>query len=97
MVQRRGGFRRKTRSKLKKPLNRKGKISIRDYFQSFKEGSKVSLVGEPAIQDGMFHPRYKGLVGTVIGKRGRCYKIEIKDGGKKKLFVVHPIHLRRRL
>jgi len=82
MVQRRGGFRRKTRSKLKKPLNRKGKISIRAFFQSFKEGEKVCLVGEPAVQKGMFHPRFKGLAGTIVGKQGRCYEVKVKDGKK---------------
>ncbi|MBW3021882.1 hypothetical protein KY328_03110 [Candidatus Woesearchaeota archaeon] len=35
MVKRIGGARRKTRSKMKKPVRRKGKISITKYFQEF--------------------------------------------------------------
>lgn len=95
MVQRIGGFRRKTRHKLKKNVKNKGKISIKNYYQTFEEGDKVHLVAEPAVQDGMFFPRFQGKSGIVKNLRGKCYVVQIKDGNKKKEVIVHPIHLRR--
>ena len=95
MVKRIGGFRRKTRYKLKKSLRSKGKISLRKYFQAFKEGDKVLLASEPSVQKGMYFPRFHSKVGTVKSKRGRCYEISIKDRNKEKTLIVHPVHLRR--
>tara|TARA_Y100000310_G_scaffold302635_1_gene340161 strand:+ start:18048 stop:18338 length:291 start_codon:yes stop_codon:yes gene_type:complete len=95
MVTRVGGFRRKTRSKLKKSKDEKGKISIRNYLQSFNIGDKVYLKAEPAVQKGMYYPRFHGNVGTIIKKQGKCYKMEIKDGQKLKTLIVHPIHLKK--
>ena len=93
MVQRIGGFRRKTRHKLSK--KNKGKISLRKYFQSFKEGDKVLLQVEPAFHKGMYHPKFHSKSGTITGRRGNCYKLEIKDKNKYKTLIVHPVHLRR--
>lgn len=95
MVKRIGGFRRKTRSKLKKPARKKGKISIKNYFQQFKMGEKVVLKAEPAIQKGMYFPRFHARTGVVKGKKGKCYEIMIKDGGKEKTLIIHPVHLQR--
>lgn len=93
MVQRVGGFRRKTRSKLKKPYRSKGKISISRYFRKFNEGDKVTLKPEPAVQKGMPYPRFQGKVGVVKGRQGECYKVEIRDGSVKKIIIAHPVHL----
>ena len=95
MAKRIGGFRRKTRSKLKKPVRRKGKIAIKNYLQGFKAGEKVLLKAEPAVQKAMYFPRYHAKTGTVQAKRGKCYEIIIMDGGKRKVLIVHPVHLRR--
>jgi large subunit ribosomal protein L21e len=90
-----GGLRRKTRYKLKKPRRNKGKISMTRYFQDFSEGDRVNLIVEPAVQKGMYHPRFMGKSGFVTGKRGNCYLVEINDMGKHKTVVVHPVHLKR--
>ena len=95
MVQRTGGSRRKTRSKLSKNVRDKGKIKIRDYLQKFDINEKVALVAEPAVQTGMHHPRFQGRIGVVIGKQGNVYEVQLKDGGLDKKLLVHPIHLRR--
>lgn len=94
MVKRIGGFRRKTRRKLAKKENEKGKISITRYLQSFKEGERVCLKAEPAIQRGMYLPRFHGRVGVIKGMRGGCYEVMIRDGNKEKKLIVHPVHLR---
>tara|TARA_Y100000310_G_C20700699_1_gene829581 strand:+ start:1009 stop:1299 length:291 start_codon:yes stop_codon:yes gene_type:complete len=95
MATRMGGLRRKTRSKLRKRPSEKGKISIRRYFQILKEGEMVCLKAEPAVQKGMYNPRFHGKTGKIIGKEGRCYKVLLKDKTKEKIIVTHPIHLKR--
>ena len=90
-----GGFRRKTRSKLRKNVRKKGKISLSKYFQTFNEDDRVRLIAEPAVQSGMYYPRFHNKYGVVIGKKGKCYEIVIKDGDKDKLLIVHPVHLRK--
>ena len=95
MVQRTGGLRRKTRSKFKKNVRMKGKISIQNYLQNFQVKDKVALVMEPSIHTGIFHPRFQGDVGVIVGKQGTCYKIKMIDGKMEKLFIVHPVHLKK--
>ena len=96
MTQRIGGFRRKTRYKLKKHVRQKGKISLRNYFQKFENGDSVALVPEPAVQKGMFFPRFQGKTGIVMDMQGKCYKVHITDGSMVKELLVHPVHLKRK-
>jgi len=95
MVKKIGGFRRKTRQKLSKPRRRKGKISVKKFFQSFEKRDKVVLNAEPAVQKGMYFPRFHGKTGIIKKKIGRCYKLSIKDGKKEKILIVHPVHLKK--
>lgn len=95
MTKRLGGFRRKTRSKLRKDVRNKGKISIANYLQEFKIKEQVVLKAEPGIQKGMYFPRFYAKPGIITGKQGHSYKVLIKDGKKDKVLIVHPIHLRK--
>ena len=95
MVQRSGGFRRKTRHKLSKNIRSKGKVSLNAYLQELKEGDKVLLAAEPAVQGGMYHPRYHGKVGVVGKPQGECYYVTIKDFKAEKTLLVHPVHLKK--
>ncbi|MDD3263997.1 MAG: 50S ribosomal protein L21e [Candidatus Nanoarchaeia archaeon] len=95
MVKRVGGIRRKTRSKFRKNIRAQGKISLVHFFQKIDEGSSVVLKAETAYQNGMYCSRFHGKIGKVVGKQGACYKVEIKDGGLKKVQLVHPIHLKK--
>ena len=90
-----GGFRRKTRHKLKKNIREKGKISLKKYFQKIEVGQKVLLKAEPAVQGGMYFPRFHSKTGVIIGMEGRCYKVQIKDKNKQKTLIVHPVHLKK--
>lgn len=78
---------------MKKNVSNKGKISLRRFLQTFEVGDKVRLGAEPAYQNGMYHPRFYGKVGTVAGNNGKCYEVAIKDFTKAKTVVVHPVHL----
>jgi large subunit ribosomal protein L21e len=95
MVTRKGGIRRKTRYKFKKEKRQRGKISITRYFQIFSIGDRILLDVEPAVQKGMYSPRFMGKSGIVKSKRGKCYEITISDLGKKKTLIVHPVHLKK--
>ena len=96
MVTRIGTKQRKTRHKFTQHYRNKGKISLSRYFQEFSEGDKVGLKINPNVQKGRFFPRFHGLTGTISGhKKGVCYEVIIKDGGKQKALFVHPIHLNK--
>jgi len=95
MVTRTGSTRRKARKRLTKTRRTRGKVPLTKVFAVFKEGEKVVLKAEPAVQTGMYHIRFHGKVGVVKGKQGRCYNVEIKDGSKRKVLILNPVHLKR--
>ena len=95
MVTRIGSARRKTRQKMTKTPQKRGKFSLRKYLQEFKLGDKVILKLEPAVQKGMYFPRFHGRQGTISAKKGKCYEVGIKDIKKEKTVIVHPIHLKK--
>ena len=68
---------------------------MRNYFQTFKTGDRVYLVGESSVHKGMYFPRFYGHAGKVVGQQGTCYYIQISDFGMAKKLLVHPIHLKR--
>jgi len=92
MVSKSKGFKIKTRKKLKqKPRYRP---TVNKFLQKFEIGEKVVIKQEPSSHKGMPHPRYKGMVGEVIGKRGRAYIISVEIGGKTKKIISRPEHMR---
>jgi len=95
MVKRIGSSRRKTRGISRKNIRRKGKISLTKYFQKFNSGDKVVLAMEPAVTKGLYFRRFHGKKGVVAEKKGSCYNVNIRDGGKLKLVTVHPVHLKK--
>ncbi len=88
-----GGARRKTRGKLSKSVRRRGKISLSRFFAKYTPGEGVYLVAEPSYQKGMYNRRFYGKHGIVKSMQGKCYSVEIKDGSKLKILIVHPVHL----
>lgn len=93
MVKRIGTSQRKTRHKFTRHYRTRGKISISQYFQQLNPGDKVNLKINSIMQTGRFSPRFHGLTGTVIGRQGFCYQVEVVDGHKAKRIFVHPLHL----
>lgn len=88
-----GSFRSGTRAKLRKKKRDRGKVNINRLLEKFEVGEKVRILHEPAIHAGMPHPRYKNLVGQILGKQGDAYVVEISDLGKKKKLISSGIHL----
>tara|TARA_Y100000034_G_C6717063_1_gene317054 strand:- start:161 stop:451 length:291 start_codon:yes stop_codon:yes gene_type:complete len=94
MVTRIGSKQRKTRHKFKRTIREKGKVPLSKFFQEFSSGDKVNLKINSNVQKGQFFRRFHGLTGTITGnKKGTCYEVKLKDGGKLKLLYVHPIHM----
>jgi len=94
MTRQGAGLRRKTRGKLSKRPREKGKISIRRFLASFSVGDAVWFDAEPGYQKGMYLPRFHGRSGVVVGKQGDCYRVKMREGGKEKVLIVHPVHLK---
>lgn len=86
------GFRSKTRRTLREKPAFRPAINI--FLQEFRKGQKVVIFPEPSSQSGMPHPRYKGRVGMIEGKRGKSYIVEIIDGNKVKKIISRPEHLK---
>ena len=95
MSKRKGGSRRRSRRIFRKNVRERGKLSLSRYFASFQFGDKVVLAGDSAMQRNLYHGRFHGWNGVITGKRGDCYELKIKDGGKEKLLIIHPVHLKK--
>ena len=95
MSKRLGGARAGTRRLFCKSPRSQGKISLTNYFMPYKVGDRAVLSAEPAVQKNLYHQRFHGKSGVVVGKRGDCYELQIRDGGKQKLVIVHPVHLKK--
>jgi len=76
----------------RKNIREKGKVRLSEYFKVLKEGDKVCF--KPSLEfPCYYHKRYRGLVGKVIGKRGKHYVVEVFKNNRRKLIITHPIHL----
>jgi len=95
MSKRKGGPRAGGRSVFRKHPRTRGKISLTKYFMPYEVGDLAILTAEPAVQKNIYHVRFHGITGLVTGKRGACYELQIQDGGKQKMLIVHPVHLKK--
>ncbi|KXA91629.1 50S ribosomal protein L21 [candidate division MSBL1 archaeon SCGC-AAA259A05] len=87
------GKKSKTRKKLRKNVKERGKFPTRKMIQELSVGSKVSIEIDPSIHKGQPHPKFYGRTGTVSGKQGRAYVINLK--GENKKVISRPEHLKR--
>ena len=78
----------------RKKSKEKGRFSFSSYFQKLEEGDKVAVVRELSVPFG-YSKRLQGRTGTVIEKRGSAYHVEISDLGKKKNYMIRPVHLKK--
>jgi len=89
------GYRNKCRKKHRKNVRARGLGSIEKHLIDYKINDKVDIITDPSQHKrGMPHRRYHGRTGVIIGKRGRCYEVEIKLGKSKKLLIIGKEHLR---
>jgi large subunit ribosomal protein L21e len=83
-----------TRGKLSNKPRERGTSPPQRAIQEYEVGQKVHLKIDPSVRDGRFHPRFGGHTGEVVGKQGRAFKVQINDGGKEKIVIAKPAHLR---
>ena len=78
----------------RKQLRTRGKIRLSHYFQEFKDGERVTVIRELALNPKFPH-QIQGRTGTIESKRGNSYLVKIKDLNKEKTYIIHPTHLRK--
>lgn len=78
----------------KKRVREKGKLKLSSYFKKIEDGANVALVMDIGVR-ASFPKRLKGMNGKVVGSRGKFKLVEIKDGNKLKMFIIHPVHLKK--
>jgi large subunit ribosomal protein L21e len=83
-----------TRGKLSNDPRERGASPPQRAIQEYETGQKVHLTLDPSVSEGRFHPRFNGHTGTVVGTQGRAFKVEINDGGKDKILIARPAHLK---
>lgn len=95
MVKAPKGYRHRTRKLLRKSVRERGSIpKVSVLLREYKVGDKVAIVINPSFHTAMPHRRYHGLTGTIVGKRGSCYIVEVYLGDKRKTLFVSPVHLK---
>lgn len=87
------GYRRKTRSLLKKKPRERGKVGLSKILYEYKPGEKVVIKAEPSVHKGMPHRRYHGKVGVIVIKKGRSYVVNVAQGNAIKEIIVRPEHI----
>lgn len=78
----------------RKPTRLKGKLQLSLYFQEFKKGDKVAILREHSLNPS-FPKVIQGLVGIVVGMRGKAYLVEIKHGSLVKTYIIRPANLKK--
>lgn len=76
-------------------ISEKGKLPVRKFLQAFQNGDRVLLKAYPGYQNGIYPLRFHGKIGEITRKQGDCYIVNVKDGGKLKECIIHPVHLNR--
>lgn len=87
------GIQRKTRDKLSKSVRARGISPVVKAIQDFEDGEKVHIKLDPSIHKGKPNAKFHGKTGTVLGKRGRAFVLEVKDGNSLKNVIAYPEHL----
>ena len=83
------GIRRKTREKLKQTDILKPNM----FLQEFNIGDIVHIDIQAAAKK-IPHPKFQGLTGKIVGKRGRAYIVSVKDLKRTKQIIINPVHLK---
>jgi len=84
------GSRRRTRELFRKST----RTTVNQYLRQFPEGSKVAIVIESGSTNGFPFRRFQGKTGTIMGKRGKAFIVDFKDGDKLKTIITSAEHLK---
>ncbi len=95
MAKRSKGIRCGSRKIMRKSPRDRGMAPITHSFINFEGGEKASVVIDSSVHGGQPHIRFQGETGTIVGKQGRAYVLEVNVGKKGKRIIVGPEHLRK--
>lgn len=84
-------YRRRTRSKLR--LRVRERYPVTRSVQEFEPGASVHIRIDPSFHKGLPHPRFEGRTALVMGRRGRAFLVQVRDGQKMKTLIARPEHL----
>ncbi len=87
------GLRSKTRHLLLKDPRKRGMLPPNRVLAQFEAGARVAIKIEPSQHSGMTHKRFQGLTGTVRGKQGDAFVVDVLHGNMPKVLVVRAEHL----
>ncbi|RLI47427.1 50S ribosomal protein L21e [Candidatus Bathyarchaeota archaeon] len=87
------GYRKKTRSLLRKKPRERGKVGLSKILHEYKSGQKVVVKINSSVHKGMPHRRYHGKIGVITNKKGRAYVVNVTQGKAVKEIIVRPEHL----
>ena len=87
------GYRRKTRSILKRKPRERGKTGLSKILYEYTPGEKVVVKIDPSVHKAMPHRRYHGRIGVIVNKRGRSYVVNVTQGRAIKEIIVRPEHI----
>ena len=87
------GYRRKTRSLLRRKTRQRGKTGLSTILREYQSGDRVVVKLDPSIHKGMPHRRFHGRIGIVKSKKGRAYIVDVTQGDTIKTITVRPEHL----
>lgn len=77
-----------------KKVREKGKIKLSEYFKILNDGDRVCIVQEKGVCSS-FPKRLQGKSGVITASRGSHKIVKLNDGNKEKIFIVHPVHLKK--
>ena len=89
------GIRKGTRSLFRQRPRERGKARITRLLEKYEVGDKAAIRIDSRIRGGQPHNTFNGKTGVIVGQQGRSYLLRIRIGGKLKVVVAHPAHLRR--
>ncbi len=87
------GYRRKSRSMLRKKARVRGLQPLGRLLHRYETGDRAVIKIDPSVHKGMPHHRYHGRVGVVSAQRGRAYVLDVQEGGKIRKLIVRPEHV----
>ncbi|MFG1450269.1 MAG: 50S ribosomal protein L21e [Thermoplasmataceae archaeon] len=95
MVKMSHGPRAGSRMKMTKRASEKGMPKVNEFLKKFSEGDLAAISIEPSVHSGMPHHGFQGLTGRVVRSQGSCYMVKVKVGGKEKMILAGPVHLKK--
>jgi len=95
MAKRSKGIRNRTRNIMRKNPRNRGMAPITHSLIKYEVGEKASVVIDPSVHGGQPHMRFQGLTGTITGKQGKAYILQVNVGKGTKDVIIRPEHLKK--